>query len=523
MKSARFNRDRFRRKLTNVLTCADDIAFHMLVWAVDRLQNGDVAKAKRYLDFPSQAVGAKIGDPYFIPQWELETLLNERLLLQPLQLKPDAQNRVLNCRSFDALGSAVNLLRQLEDAESGVYLRRMNAMREMPRIGHRQFEWQRGFWNAEVVYRWPFLFGGPLCSSYFEAETGLSIPEFVFFGVCLHGLFEFSPNWPLRQVLEFPNFGQGVAESSLRLLSSPLPQAREGARRLQSLARATTYKPSQYRRSPIIVAGDPPQILAPLRDLIQVRITSGLFYDVAGAHQAVRNEIGERFETYCRELLQGALPALSASPVVSYRFKGNPMKSPDVLLEDGNRLVAVLECKARKMSFAARYAEDPVADGGNGFDELIKGICQIWRFFSHVRLGFLPRLTVDQRTAGVLLTLDNWMTMSGELQKELLGLAREMTARRFPEVTEADQRPVVFCSIEELEQTLAAADEAQFLDDLQLATEDRYFGWILPNIHRQANSTTTTGKPYPFAKRIGEVLPWWDELEARAAALAARA
>ena len=114
---ARFNRDRFRRKLDNTLNRAEDEAFQVLIWAVDRLQSGDLGQARRFLHFPPQVVGGHLGDRYFIPPWEMETLLNERLTLPPLQLKPNAPNRVMNCREFNALATAVNLLRRLENAE----------------------------------------------------------------------------------------------------------------------------------------------------------------------------------------------------------------------------------------------------------------------------------------------------------------------------------------------------------------------------------------------------------------------
>ena len=81
--------------------------------------------------------------------------------------------------------------------------------------------------------------------------------------------------------------------------------------------------------------GDPPQLRAPLRDLIQIRITSGLFYDLADAPQLVRNELSDRFEDYSWGLLAGALPSLQASRSQSYKFKGNPMNSPDVLYGSG--------------------------------------------------------------------------------------------------------------------------------------------------------------------------------------------
>jgi hypothetical protein len=81
---------------------------------------------------------------------------------------------------------------------------------------------------------------------------------------------------------------------------------------------------------------------------------------------------------------------------------------------------------------------------------------------------------------------------------------------------------VVFCSIEELEQTLGGADEAQFLADLRLASEGRYAGWLLPNIHRQEVGEPGVYRPYPFANRIGEVLPWWDKRDELAAAVTAK-
>ena len=428
----------------------------------------------------------------------------------------------MNCREFNALATAVNLLRRLENAESGVFLRRMNVMREMPRIGHRQFEWQRGFWNTELVYRWFFLFGGSLCRSYFEQKTGVCIPDFVLYSLCVHGLFELHPGWMERQLLDLPLFNRGITEPALRLLSAPIAVARENARRLRRNAWTTSYQPSQYRQTPLILIGDPPLLCAPLRDLIHIRITSGLFYDLADAPQPVHNEVSDRFEDYCCRLLTGALPGLEASHSVPYRFNGNRMNGPDVLLRDQNQLAAVFECKARRMSFAARYSEDQVADAGGGFEELIKGICQIWRFFAHIRLGCVGGIVIDRATSGVLLTLDNWLNMSAELQRQLVELARERAAKRYPEITSADQRPVVFCSIEELEQTLAGADEAQFLTDLKLAAEDRYVGWLLPNVHRDATGEGGAVRPYPFAGRLAEVLPWWNDVESSAEAVAAK-
>jgi hypothetical protein len=89
-------------------------------------------------------------------------------------------------------------------------------------------------------------------------------------------------------------------------------------------------------------------------------------------------------------------------------------------------------------------------------------------------------------------------------------MARELTTRD-PDIIEPDRRRVVFCSIDDLESTLSASNEDKFLRSLMAATEDRFFGWQLPEVHREAVGQTEKHKRFPFD--LGQVLPWRSELE----------
>lgn len=161
------------------------------------------------------------------------------------------------------------------------------------------------------------------------------------------------------------------------------------------------------------------------------------------------------------------------------------------------------------MTYQARFAEDSLTDAAAGYEEVAKGVFQLWRFFSHVRRGVfqVDGTALDAAAVPVLLTLDNWLIMSGELQKAVLAQAAALAAARDPEIRESDRRPVVFCSVEDLEFALLHTTDEGFLDALRAATEERFIGWRLPDVRRDLSKTGS--KLYPFIDRMAEVLPWW--------------
>ncbi len=100
------------------------------------------------------------------------------------------------------------------------------------------------------------------------------------------------------------------------------------------------------------------------------RYTSGLYLDVVQGGAAVWTDIGKRFETYVLEYLQAMMIPYDVSGEAVYGPKKARHRTPDVLVSSGAGIVAAVECKAKRMSFDARYADDPVAAASIGFEEL---------------------------------------------------------------------------------------------------------------------------------------------------------
>ena len=70
---------------------------------------------------------------------------------------------------------------------------------------------------------------------------------------------------------------------------------------------------------------------------------------------------------------------------------------------------------------------------------------------------------------------------------------------------------MVFCPIEDLERTLATADEDSFLRTMFAIGDQRFDGWSLPDIHRETEGGAAQPKPFPF--QLGDMLPWWGAME----------
>lgn len=501
-------RDYYRKKLSRLLEKAEDEEFFVLIWATHAAQTGRADLARRFLIFPKEAATDDLSSAYAVHPWKCETLLNEILVTPKLPIRSGRPSRRLNCQVFGAIAAASNLLLSLENAEDEMILKRVHILKEMHRIAQRQFEWQHGFFSSAALYRSAFIYNGEQTKNFFHQTYEITIEEFTLTCFGLRASFLERPK--ALSSMDFREIGISGAtrDAVLKRIAIPLAAARKKATAIRSGREPTAYKQSIFREYPCVSFED--RIIAPLPDLISVRSTSGLFYDVINGGGPVRNEVAARFEAYCVDLMKQMVSTHSVRGSFKYRIKkGNELDSPDILLCNGQgRISVVFECKARRLSYAARFAGDPVTEEPDAYEDVVKAVFQIWRFASHHRRGLLKDECMTPDAKGVILTLDTWLNQASTMQKEVLDLAKRR-ADSDPDITEADLIPVMFCPIEELEHTLSLANDATFIQTIDAATEERFQGWSLSNVHQQIAPEVNMNKGYPFKDRIAEVLPWW--------------
>lgn len=512
--TSRVKLDARRRRYTKWLERADDAACLTMIWAVRALQTGNASAACRFIEYPKEAATDGIRGEYAIYPWELETFVTS--LLTTRKDRPrQGRHHVSNCTNFASATLLTNSLRDMEGAEYVLRSRPEDIMEEMYRIGQRQFSWQRGP-NTEELYRFAFVYGQGACAEFFEQTHGLSVSDFQCLSLALFGVFGGKP-WaetPDPKVLGLSKEKMG---RTLELLSTPLADARQLAVRLNAEAAQLlqrplriAYMPSLLRRKPIVrVDRSRPAFIAPLPDLVMTRATAGLYYDIRQGPNDLLTEANARFEDYIRSLVMAYLPKFHASKGAAYGPKGRQIDPPDCLVKDRDQVVLAIECKTTKLTFEAQFAENPERVAAQGFEQIAKGIFQLWRFFSHARRNLYVDEAVSPTALGVVLTMDGWMQMAKNLRDTALVRARELAAVD-PNITEADMRRVVFASVQELNDTLAQTERQDFLAVLGRATTDKYDGYGLPEVARDCG-VNLIRKKYPMD--VAALLPWWGELK----------
>jgi hypothetical protein len=492
---------------------ADDADCLTLIWAVRALQSGKANAARRYITFPEEAAMDGILGDHAIYPWELETFVTSLLITEKDKPRQGRHHRS-NCTAFASIGSLTNWLRDLEGAEYALMSKPEGILEEMYRIGQRQFSWQRGP-NSEQLYRFVYVYGQGACGDFFEQANGLSVSDFLCLSLALLGTFLEKP-WaglPDPVLIGLP---KSKMERTLELHGIQLAEARRRASQLNSDATRrlgrelrTAYMPSLLRQKPIIrIDRETPAYIAPLPLLILSRATAGLYYDIRQGPNQLLTEANARFEDYIRSLLTTYLPQLEAVKEEAYGPKGYQVDPPDCLIRSGEQVVVAIECKTTKLTFEAQYAEDPMSVARQGFDQIAKGIFQLWRFFSHARRNIYSANTVSPEAIGLVLTMDGWMQMAAGLREAAMKRAEEMAAKD-SHISKADMRRIVFASMQELNATLAQTELAEFLTVLAHATTDKYNGYGLPEVARDCG-VSLVRKRYPLD--IGALLPWWNKL-----------
>lgn len=513
---SRLKANRAREKLRHRLGEANDEALCRLVWAVRNLQTVGGQAHQRVFWAPPEARTTQMDQGLYLLPWMLETLLNE-LLTAPKRprLRGDLMFD-LDCRDWNTIAGLHDELKRWEDAEEALLVEKFDGqivplMHVIERYGHQQFHWQRGDLNPASFYRSARLYGGAAASAHLR-EQGLSVNALSATGIAIAGAAAHRPY--VQSQLDLSPLGVSAEEvrRCVETLMIPWGQARGEAARRRAGRRHPAHAPSLLRLFPGFSGlGRGDLLLVPLPELMMVRITSGIYYDVVGGRD-VRNEIGKAFESYVSDLLQGGLEGVRCDGEHRYKVGKNAVDSPDIVASlRGGASALVVECKSTKMNFDAKFGAKALGEGDRGFEEIAKGAYQIWRYVAHCRLGHTGR-SLPADIIGVVATLDAWLQISPWGKEALLERAEALAREKSPEIEDQDRIDIAFYPIEIFEHVLLGHTDETALAKMRAAAQ---FGPNRPTLAdtdepKDGKST----KLYPFLADLGRVLPWWSALEA---------
>ena len=503
-----------KRNLEKILSVSDDELFLQLIWSLNAIQTNRASKARRNLNFPSAAATTDPLSTHAIRIWELETLANLALTIKK-DKKRIRRGISFNHQEFESAATVVNILRSIESREFLEYQDNIHILKEMHRILQRQLQWQRGFTNTQELYRSAFIYGQEECAEFFNQAYGISIQDFTFIGYAMFCCLRGQSSAPFFLPKGF-GISPEVYRQAMMRLSKPIEEARKEAQVELNFAKEKlgsvpiAFRPSFFRRFPIITFGNwKPICRSPLPDLIIYRITSGLYYDTTQGGSKLINLAADRFEEYSLKITRTLLSKFDVSPSKKYAYKKNIVETPDIIVKTNDKLEFIIECKSAKLSYAAQFSSNPLEDAAQQYEQLAKGIQQIWRFSSHLRCGYIKDIAFDELIYGMVLTNDNWIEVSGDIRDDVFELANSIASE--DEILEKNRCGIVFCHIREYEQFLMSYNEQEVRSIISTYIEKSYPGWALTKAAEDAGFSPSKVKSYPFD--VNDVLPWWNQLD----------
>lgn len=507
----RRRRDKARKRLNEALGRVDAAGpFLRMIWAIDRIGDGDRMALSRFPRRKPELVEWAF-KPHHIHKWTLETLVNAYLRSKQLRRRG---NRAFQTLDTQNLGSPIHLMKlmhELENADDGIVLQRLNVMDEFHRLAQRQFHWQRGKVNKAAFFKTAYLYTFPEAADYFEAKFGVSIHDFCFSGFALYATLRHHPAVLMTlKAKQVP-----IADETLARCLSMFARSEDSIRREAALMPQVTthaaYQASVLRKWPCISFPEEGVMYGPIPDLVIERCTNGLYYDLVDNDGRLRDLIGKRFESYCSLLFRSLLSDLNVAG--EFKYGRTNFDSPDLFLTRGDETIAIVECKAKKASIAVKLGEEPDLLESAALDELAKGAFQIWRFRSHVRRGIVkpPSGKFSDDAIAVVVSLDTWLETSRSQQHEVLRRAIAMSTAKDPEIEAVDQVPVAFCNIDDLEFILHRCTVASFLDVFAEAAKPERAGWLLSSLHSEVAPGVDEDKGDPLDQYLGDIIKWWPE------------
>jgi len=426
------SKSKYETRLAKLLAGATLREILILVWSLDVIRSNN-SKRQKYarLRYPKAAFGAQPGDEYFLAPWTLETLVNEALTHPSLSLKA---KRRLNTREWGAAAELYNTLNNLENAESLDDIPELGMIDSISRIGWRQFGWQTGYWTRNRFFRAWSLYVFPEANHFFLKKHGISVERFCYTGFAVASQLVRNPAVSQDSSMSRIGIQDYERDAFFKLTALPNREARKRAKDLRKGKGQIAYKPSALRAYPLVTFNREGmrQAYCALPDLLYLRFSDGLFYDLV-SNDDLRRHFGERFEKYtiqiCRHYFKEPFSVLEE---VSYGSKSKRIATPDVRIVQNGKLRVVIECKSRKLPYKVLSSPKPYQDNEAAYQDIVKGIVQVWRYAAHTRTGFSKEnLTLASDCVGVVLTLEPWLQMSPQATGEVFDSAVEACSEIF--------------------------------------------------------------------------------------------
>ncbi|WP_335751391.1 hypothetical protein [Sulfitobacter sp.] len=468
----------------------------VMSWAIEAFRNGREALALTHASIPGELEDHKIGGRYFIPPWNIDAVINERLVLG---IAPNPGGRHLNLKSWGAITKLLNTYSGLANVESVKDFDGNEIIAAMPRLFWPQYDWQLGFENSFRIGRAWHVYVTPAGKKAFAKKHSIDLELFLKVTFAIYALTEKNPA-ARASSLEAVEATKAEVFQIRKIIGETVNGHVTFAQSIRNSNIPRDFKRSVVKERPLFEIDDRQGriFLVPSREQLLLRITDGLYYDIVQDSNA-RRVSGDYFEDLCFQLIKhyyGTSSDVDREKDTSYG------KSADLFVMDkASDLGIVVECKIRRIPQRILTSPDPWRDCEADFDDLIKGVVQIWRTNSELFS------TSDRSLVGVVLLYDPWTMMGNSFLEEIfLRAGREADDLSVPE---CERIPVTFAGLADFETCLREYSVPDIHKAVCRSNDYDFHGHLLSGILSSIAEKGRSKARFDYGALAKSAVSWW--------------
>lgn len=424
--------------------------------------------------------------------WDLEILAREIVLNA-------GENGTRSLGHWPDMAKAINTIRDLENETYRQYGAADTVLRELHRIAHRQFPWQRPPNLGTFLRNWK-IWSAPALAAIVERETGLTVRQHTELCLAVAGNFTKTIGMVTTSDYGILGVGRDASTAFFDRISTSLRELRDRTLEQQNYDGEWAYTFNPLRDRPLIrfEAGHPERVMSPLPIFVQHRMSDGLYYDLRGA-TGFSDAFGPAFQAYVGEVLVASLtgPDIKILPETEYWVGKKRKDGVDWIASDGTATLFI-ECKTKRLRQSAKFSAT-----SEELDEELKllasFIVQTYKNIGDATAGLTAWRHDGSPIHPLIVTLENWYIFTPDVAGPLERHVRAGLVAVGMEENLVDRMPYTVGSIEELETGLRIMHQTGIQRFMAEKTDPEHRTWAMSGFAPSAFAAeATAAREYMF-------------------------
>lgn len=386
-------------------------------------------------------------------------------------------------RQWKDFSKAINYIKDVETAIVNSDIGAENALRELFRLGHREFAHQMGGLTRQTLIRYGMIFSEPDIVPIVRRQTGLTMQQILTIGLSAWGKYQsyaavYAPeeDWPKLGIKK------ADIETFYRLFSKPFSELQQLVRNNHKVDNTFFYQYNPLAAYPLVEftrGGETSYVCTSLHNF-QARITGGVYYELYN-DPTFDNPYGEAFQNYIGRVSE---ETFKDTTVALYGEETDPAKNKrrcDWVIDQPDSFTLV-ECKTKRIAIPGYATLDTDEQLQKQLDILADAVVQSYEaLLVYEGMGYSPPVYVyspKKRPSICVVTLERWHLFGSVLAMLRDTVVRKLRAKNI-DTSIARRVPFIAIDAEEYERLAYLAKELSLTDLISgyVDTSQQYHTW----------------------------------------------